>query len=58
MKSTIEQLRAAGLSTTKIIIGGAPITQEFATQIGADAFAPDAASAVEVARHLVGNKAA
>lgn len=58
MKTTIEQLRAAGLTSTKIIIGGAPITQEFANQIGADAFAPDAASAVEVARHLVGPKAA
>lgn len=54
MKSTIEQLRAAGLSETKIVIGGAPITQEFANQIGADAFAPDAASAVDVARRLVG----
>ncbi|MDR3692679.1 MAG: corrinoid protein [Fimbriimonas sp.] len=58
MKTTIEQLRAAGLTSTKIIIGGAPITQEFANQIGADAFAPDAASAVEVARYLVGPKAA
>jgi 5-methyltetrahydrofolate--homocysteine methyltransferase len=53
MKTTIEAIRAAGLTDTKVIIGGAPITQEFANQIGADAFAPDAASAVEVARNLV-----
>ena len=54
MKATIEELRAAGIPNAKIIIGGAPITQQFADQIGADAFAPDAASAVEVARQLVG----
>ena len=58
MKSTIEELRAAGITDSKIIIGGAPITQDYATQIGADAFAPDAASAVEVARKLVGPRAA
>jgi len=56
MKSTIDELKSAGLSKAKIVIGGAPITQEFATQIGADAFAPDAASAVEVVRKLVGAK--
>jgi 5-methyltetrahydrofolate--homocysteine methyltransferase len=54
MKSTIDALKTAGESTAKIVIGGAPITQEFANQIGADAFAPDAASAVDVARKLVG----
>ena len=56
MKSTIDELKAAGLSNAKIVIGGAPITQAFANQIGADAFAPDAASAVEVARKLVGSQ--
>lgn len=55
MKSTIDALKSAGISGVKIMIGGAPITQEFANQIGADAFAPDAASAVEVARKLVGS---
>lgn len=54
MKSTVQAVRAAGLDGVKVIIGGAPITQEFATQIGADGFAPDAASAVDVARRLVG----
>lgn len=54
MKSTVQAVRAAGLDGVKVIIGGAPITQEFATQIGADGFAPDAASAVDLARRLVG----
>jgi 5-methyltetrahydrofolate--homocysteine methyltransferase len=49
----IEAVRAAGLTSTKIMIGGAPITQEFAEQSGADGYAPDAASAVELARKLV-----
>jgi len=54
MKTTIMAIREAGVTDAKIVIGGAPITQDFADQIGADAFAPDAASAVEVARRLVG----
>jgi 5-methyltetrahydrofolate--homocysteine methyltransferase len=53
MKITIGALREAGFQDTKIMIGGAPITQEFADQVGADAFAPDAATAVDVARQLV-----
>jgi len=55
MKTTIEALQTAGLSSkVKVVIGGAPITQEFAEQIGASAFAPDAASAVTVVRKLMG----
>jgi 5-methyltetrahydrofolate--homocysteine methyltransferase len=54
MKSTIEALQGAGLrDSVKVMIGGAPVTAAFAKQIGADGFAPDAASAVEVARSLV-----
>ncbi|MCG9896007.1 MAG: corrinoid protein [Fimbriimonadaceae bacterium] len=53
MKATIEALKAAGLPKTKIMVGGAPITQEFADEIGADGFAPDAAGAVQVARTLM-----
>jgi 5-methyltetrahydrofolate--homocysteine methyltransferase len=54
MKATIEALEEAGLrNTVKIMIGGAPVTAAFAEQIGADAYAPDAASAVDVARDLV-----
>ncbi len=54
MKSTVEAVKAAGLTNAKILIGGAPITQSFADQIGADGFAADAASAVDMARKLVG----
>ncbi|MDN5326771.1 MAG: hypothetical protein PWP41_1467 [Moorella sp. (in: firmicutes)] len=54
MKSTIDALAAAGLKDkVKVIIGGAPITQEFANEIGADGYAPDAASAVEVCKQLL-----
>jgi 5-methyltetrahydrofolate--homocysteine methyltransferase len=52
MKTTIEAIKKAGL-TVKVIIGGAPITQEFANEIGADGYAPDAASAVDVAKQLM-----
>jgi len=55
MRATIEALTASGLrNSVKVMIGGAPVTADFATQIGADAYAPDAASAVDVARTLVG----
>ncbi|MGQ9600224.1 MAG: corrinoid protein [Anaerolineae bacterium] len=54
MKATIDALVEAGVrDSVKIMIGGAPVTAAFATQIGADAYAPDAASAVDVARALV-----
>jgi len=54
MKKTIDVLRAAGgLSNVKIIIGGAPVTQEYADEIGADGFAPDAASAVDKVKELL-----
>ena len=53
MKATIEALEEAGLrDSVKIMIGGAPVTAAFAEQIGADAYAPDAASAVDIAREL------
>jgi 5-methyltetrahydrofolate--homocysteine methyltransferase len=54
MRATVEALEEAGLrGSVKIMIGGAPVTEAFATQIGADAYAPDAASAVDKARELV-----
>ncbi len=54
MKATIEALQEAGVrDSVKIMVGGAPVTEAFARQIGADAYAPDAASAVDVARSLV-----
>jgi 5-methyltetrahydrofolate--homocysteine methyltransferase len=55
MKKTIEMLEAAGLrDKVKVVIGGAPVTDAFAQQIGADAFAPDASSATRKVRELLG----
>ena len=53
MKDVVAAIRAADVGGTKVIIGGAPVTQDFADQIGADGYAPDAASAVEVAREAL-----
>lgn len=56
MQVIVDSIRAAGLrDRVKIIIGGAPVTQTFADQIGADGFAPDASSSVALARTLVKN---
>jgi len=55
MTATIEALTEAGLrDEIKVLIGGAPVTQTFADQIGADGFAPDASSATRVAKALLG----
>jgi 5-methyltetrahydrofolate--homocysteine methyltransferase len=53
IKSTVAAIKAAGLNVTKVVIGGAPVTQEYADEVGADGYAPDAASAVNVARALL-----
>lgn len=54
MKDTVKAIIDAGLqSQVKIMVGGAPITQEFADEIGADAYTTDAASAAQVAKTLV-----
>ena len=56
MKTVIEGLKNAGLrQEVKVIIGGAPVTQDFATEIEADGYAPDAASGVDVAKELLKN---
>ena len=53
MKDTVEALQEAGArEAVKVMIGGAPVTQEYADEIGADGFAPDAASAVDKAKDL------
>ncbi len=52
MEKTLKALKAAGIPA-KVMIGGAPVTQGYASKIGADGFAPDAASAVDVAKKLV-----
>ncbi len=50
-KATIDALKAAGLrDKVKVMVGGAPVTQAFADEIGADSYTPDAATAAEVAR--------
>lgn len=54
MRDTINGLQTAGLrDKVKIIVGGAPITQEFAVSIGADGYARDAATAVDKAKELL-----
>ena len=57
MRDTVQAIHAAGL-TPKIVIGGAPITPEFAREIGADGFSPDAGSAVDTAMELLKGHAA
>jgi 5-methyltetrahydrofolate--homocysteine methyltransferase len=52
--NTIKALNAAGLrGQVKVMIGGAPVTQNYADQIGADGFAPDASRAVATAKELL-----
>jgi len=53
MKTTVELIKNAKLPKGKVMIGGAPITQQFADEIGADAYSPDAGTAVEKACELV-----
>lgn len=54
LKTTIDALKEAGLrDNVKIMIGGAPVTQNYADEIGADGYASDAAGAVTLARGLV-----
>lgn len=53
--NTIKALKDAGVrDRVKVIVGGAPVTQEFADKVGADGFAQDASSAVRVAKQLLG----
>ena len=51
MRAVVEAVRAAGLPA-KVMIGGAPVTQAFCDEIGADGYSPDAASAAELAKRL------
>ena len=52
MSTVIKALKDAGVKA-KTIIGGAPVTQSFADEIGADGYASDAASAVDVVRSMI-----
>jgi 5-methyltetrahydrofolate--homocysteine methyltransferase len=57
MREVIEAIKNAGLErNVKIMIGGAPVTRAYADQIRADGYAPDAASAVDLAKELLGEK--
>jgi 5-methyltetrahydrofolate--homocysteine methyltransferase len=53
MRDVVKGVRAAGLAA-KIMVGGAPVTEAFAREIGADGYSADAGSAVRLARGLIG----
>jgi len=54
MENVVKALKEAGLGDVRVMIGGAPVTQKYADEINADGYAPDAASAVEKAKELLG----
>ena len=55
MGNVVELIRKRGLAgRVKVIVGGAPVSQEFASEIGADAYGYDAANAVERVKALLG----
>jgi 5-methyltetrahydrofolate--homocysteine methyltransferase len=54
MRTVVQKMKAAGLHDVKICVGGAPISAEYAREIGADGYAADAASAVELFQRLLG----
>ena len=57
MKDTIEVLEEEGIrGDVKVIVGGAPVTKDFADEIGADGWAPDAVSAKDLVLQLMENK--
>ncbi len=53
LKQTVETLKSCGLNGFKVIVGGAPVTKEFAEEIGADGYASDAGGAATKAKELV-----
>jgi len=55
MKEVIESLVESGVrKSVKVVVGGAPVTEQFAQEIGADGYAPDAHTAVQKVRELIG----
>ena len=52
MRNAVAAVKASGIPT-KVVIGGAPVSQEFAAEVEADGFAPDAATAVDIVRELL-----
>lgn len=54
MKSTIDALKEAGIrNNVKVMVGGAPLTDDYAREIGADGYAPDASRAMKLAKSLI-----
>ena len=53
LKEAVETIKASGLTGFKVIVGGAPVTPEYAAEIGADGYAPDAGGAAVKAKELV-----
>ena len=56
IRTTIEVLKPVRSDGVLVVVGGAPVSQAFADEIGADGYAPDAARAVDLARRLVGTE--
>ncbi|MCC5808296.1 MAG: corrinoid protein [Opitutales bacterium] len=54
MRDTVAAIREAGHTSVKLLVGGAPITQSYANEIGADGYSRDAASAVDAAKEALG----
>lgn len=54
MKATVDELKIAEIPGMHIMVGGAPVTQEYCVEIGADGYAANASAAVDVAKLLVG----
>jgi len=55
MRAVVEEVKASDLAgKAKVMIGGAPVTQAYCDEIGADGYAPDAASAADLAKELIG----
>lgn len=53
MAKVVQAIKENGLKEVRTMVGGAPVTQQFANDIGADGYAPDSASAVELAQRLI-----
>ena len=53
LEETVKAIKASGLTGFKVIVGGAPITKEFADEIGADGYAQDAGSAAVLAKEII-----
>ncbi|HSO30594.1 MAG TPA: cobalamin-dependent protein [Candidatus Sulfomarinibacteraceae bacterium] len=58
MRDVVAAIRSSGLDDISVVVGGAPVTAEFAASIGADGYARDAAAAVDVARRLLATTSA